>query len=84
MHCANSAAVTWPLLYNSKLCALLEPGFFELKTPLISNAISPKNFLFGFYCQNVPGFDETIGKGEKDDAGDTFLPSKWTKMGTSF
>ena len=30
------------------------------------------------------GYDKTIGKGEKDDAGDTFLPSKWTKMGTSF
>ena len=48
------------------LCALLEPGFFKLKPPLISDAISQKKFLFGFYRQNVWWFDETIGKGEKD------------------
>ena len=29
-------------------------------------------------------YDETIGKDEKDDAGNTFLPTKWTKMGATF
>ena len=29
------------------------------------------------------GYNETIGRGQKDDAGDTFLLTKWTKMGTS-
>ena len=68
MHCANSAAVTWPLLYNSKLNALFEPGFFELKTPLISDAISPKKISFRILLSNVWWFNETIGEGEKDDA----------------
>ena len=30
------------------------------------------------------GYDETTGKAKKDDAVDTFTPTEWMKIGTSF
>ena len=29
-------------------------------------------------------YSETLGKDEEDDSGNTFLPTKWTKMSALF
>ena len=57
MHCAVISAVTGPLSFNSKLLQI------------IMHSVWTRNFI----AKMSGSYDETIGKDEKDDAGNTFL-----------
>ena len=69
----NSSCCYWVVIYT---CALFEPGFLESKSPHISGAKPPKNFLsLDFIAKMCGNYQEIIGKDEKDDAGNNFWPS---------